>query len=814
MTPDFSTQQSEQYRTFLREIIELINQAEVPVEQAAKALGRPREDTLADTREKLRREVFSIVLIGAFQSGKSTLFNYLCDGRELSPVGPGGGGIRTSGCRVSAHPQVEGGREYAEVTWRTKGELLRSLGSSLRVYYDICDRESANVSYLTEGLVNLDDKDHREKLAGHAWEEMHDTTADFSHSSKTELMRFALLVCAFYPDFAERINKRTEEWKVDDAVVISSYPQDWESRWERVKSPEQVREAFSPQEVTFAFCGGLDFHLDSANLRILGCSICDCPGLFISAWDTEIAKTCIREADAVLYMFGGDKALTQSDLEALQACVTLGGKHKLIFGANLKIPSRQWKRVETEAVAPILRANGFEDPEIHALHAGLALRAYEAILHQYGSLSEPSRRAISIELNDLGRETTDENITWYLQKKQLKRFIERLTDDEQELEDFCDENGSIAPTGALDELSAVPRFVRCASDFVTKHKFESILLNQGCQKVSRDLKTMEGYLSAYHKSISGDIEKKKKALTRVRENLKKLKDKKEESCNHVDLRIETGCNEILRYYDKELDKLYDNEAVPRIQETFLSLKPDFFLTAIFRNKRKLALEFEDAFIRICTDCFKALRENINATLPTLPEFQKISQAFDRERRSMTDEFSQLGELSAMAEIEVHLSGVKFEEAINNMLPNEKTIMDALTEGSNDFWGVIWEILTFGVNRLFTNNRKYADAFIAEHDARFRKVYKRALKSALSEKGGPFDIIRTKGAEFKKACEAGLEQCNKQIGIAEDALKMVNTPEAHDKLYHIRESLRQIKKCHEATSLLEERISELIESSHS
>lgn len=808
-SPVFYTQQSEQYRSFLREIIELINRAETPVEQAAKILGRPREDLLADTREKLRKGLFSIVLIGAFQSGKSTLFNYLCDGRELSPVGPGGGGIRTSGCRVSAHPQVEGGREFAEVTWRTKGELLRSLGSALRVHYDIKDRESANASYLTERLVNLDDREQRDELAEHAWNELNDTGEDFSYSSKTELMRFALLVCAFYPDFAERINKRTEEWKVDDAVIISSYPQDWESRWERVKSQEQVKTEFRPQDVAFAFCGGLDFYLDSANLRILGCSISDCPGLFISEWDTEIAKTCIRGADAVLYMFEGAKALTQSDLEALQACVTLGGKHKLIFGANLKIASRQWKRVETEAVAPVLRANGFENPEIHAFHAGLALRAYEAILHQYGSLSEPSRRAIFIELDGLKRERTDKNITWYLHKKQLKHFIERLTDDEQELEDFCNKEGAIIPNGALDELSAVPKFVRSASDFVTRYKFESVLLSQGCRQVARALKETANNLTTYLNSITGDIEDKKSKLNEKEKQLQDLKIKQESSCSVLGNIIEDNLNTLLTDYSKKLDLIYEEKSVPKIKSLFTELKPFRLITKLLVNKRRLAQDFQDRLIEICINAFTELRDEINATLPISPEFVNIWNGFMRAQSDVIDISSQMRDFSSVTMIQIHLSERDFEIAIDSLLPNKEIFMEELIKDPNAFWKTIWGLLTLGFSSLFTNKKKKADRFLQKYDTLFRSAYKKALTSALNANGAPFQIIRENYHEFKDSCNDYLTQSRKRIDIAKEALRKANSPEVRNNLRYLKETLEQVRKILENTLLLEKKISDII-----
>ena len=133
--PKFSSQKQENYKIAKEKLLQFLKRADTSFVEAASLLDIPREDGVPVIADKVSNDIFSLVLIGAFQSGKSTLFNYLCDGRELSPVGPGGGGIRTSGCRVSAHCIEEGSEEYAIISWRSADELLRSLGNKLLPYY-------------------------------------------------------------------------------------------------------------------------------------------------------------------------------------------------------------------------------------------------------------------------------------------------------------------------------------------------------------------------------------------------------------------------------------------------------------------------------------------------------------------------------------------------------------------------------------------------------------------------------------------------------------------------------------------------------
>lgn len=60
------------------------------------------------TRQRCHEGLFSIALIAAFQSGKSTTLNAFADGREIAPRGLGGGGVKTSACLVKVQNPDEG----------------------------------------------------------------------------------------------------------------------------------------------------------------------------------------------------------------------------------------------------------------------------------------------------------------------------------------------------------------------------------------------------------------------------------------------------------------------------------------------------------------------------------------------------------------------------------------------------------------------------------------------------------------------------------------------------------------------------------
>ena len=92
---------------------------------AIKDIPVEAREELQEAKRTLLEDSFEIVLIGEFQGGKSTTFNALCDGREISPRGAL---IKTSACRISAHNLADLSKaEYARIEWKSDVELLKTI---------------------------------------------------------------------------------------------------------------------------------------------------------------------------------------------------------------------------------------------------------------------------------------------------------------------------------------------------------------------------------------------------------------------------------------------------------------------------------------------------------------------------------------------------------------------------------------------------------------------------------------------------------------------------------------------------------------
>ena len=102
---------------------ELIALLEGILKKATKIPDQSRKE-LQDTVGKLKRNSFEITLVGEFQGGKSTLFDTILEGREISPRGQG---IKTSACKISAQSVPEGAKEYVNLRWKTDDELMLTM---------------------------------------------------------------------------------------------------------------------------------------------------------------------------------------------------------------------------------------------------------------------------------------------------------------------------------------------------------------------------------------------------------------------------------------------------------------------------------------------------------------------------------------------------------------------------------------------------------------------------------------------------------------------------------------------------------------
>jgi hypothetical protein len=366
--------QPKTYESFRDELVDLLQSA-----TDLEGLNAETRDLLARVGRKTRENQFEIVLAGEFQGGKSTTFNALCDGRELSPTGSG---IKTSGCILAAQNISDPSEpETARVYWKSSPELTAGFSDLLLPNLQSLAPERFDRITASEmgRILNLDDPADRRLLraaADEEWEVWAKDRAGYDPEQKGHLdvLRAASIIARYHGDPGLNRLRGQEGFTPAHAGRMTAFPEDWEERW-----ADQNPGRFRLEELLFIFIRDIRLRIHSRNLGRLGCVLIDCPGLFASRWDTETARRAMFNADAILYLFDGSKTLKLSDLNALQFIRNNGMRHKLLFGCNMRAHSLADSRRILSVSMTALRHHGFDigDDGVVLYHALMALRSVQ-----------------------------------------------------------------------------------------------------------------------------------------------------------------------------------------------------------------------------------------------------------------------------------------------------------------------------------------------------------------------------------------------------------------------------------------------------
>lgn len=197
------------------------------------------------------RKMRELLLIGEAQCGKSTTFNAICDGREISPRG---GGLKTTGCWISAHPIPADAEEYAELTWKTDDELMLTM-------YDIVsdnlvdDRDGRSIFPYArpEKLPSLSDERVRalaKKAIRAEWKKYRGNIAGYDayNTGRLDRLQIATLILEYGTLMLGELRERTRIG-IDDVQSFAVFPRDWAVKWQ--KSGEEAH--WRLKDVAFAF---------------------------------------------------------------------------------------------------------------------------------------------------------------------------------------------------------------------------------------------------------------------------------------------------------------------------------------------------------------------------------------------------------------------------------------------------------------------------------------------------------------------------------------------------------------------------------
>ena len=500
----------EQRRNDLLKLIDESKSIDIP-ERYAKELSF--------VQKKCSENMFEIVFLGEFQGGKSTTFNALCDGRDLSPRGIGGGGIKTSAAVISAQnisgeETKEGMSEWAEISYKTEEDLVK-------ITFDIVVKYGTEITKnIFQGdkpfsndyndKVKLSDSNHRKWLKQdieQIWKIYERDKLNFSHDD-LDMLRISTIIVKYFgtPEYTNAIKKQTSS--IDKFQRLVQFPSDWEKKWEKGYDAD-----FSFAEVSFVFVAAVLLRIKYNNLARLGCRITDCPGLFANKYDTDVAIDAIRMADAVLYLIDGGKQCGYTCLKSIKYIKDSGMLDKIFIAANLRGSHDFAKQMIIPASQALLGNNGIKT-NIHPYNARLAFLAMQGdqIFRNPGCLTDLDYNNIIADAKSEDIDSSDVREIWpqFIANSGFNCKVKEL----REVEELNEESLKL-----VNEHSGFGEiFSALESDIITK-KSRSILYDNGSHKIVTALKAYEDNLQALENSLKENEEKVEYELNSQRDLL-------------------------------------------------------------------------------------------------------------------------------------------------------------------------------------------------------------------------------------------------------------------------------------------------------
>lgn len=603
------------YETRRNELLKLLERTtglEIPEKEATE---------LAAIRKKCLENQFEIVLVAEFQGGKSTTFNALCDGRDLSPRGLGGGGIKTSAAIISAQNISDGETkngmdEWAEITFKSKYEI--QLGMYNILHGIIEDDQNFKDSVIKTGvkeeqfedvcgspekfsrILDLDNPLHRKAVHNTLTAWWDNWKQDKRNLSDEELdqLHIATLIERFYgsKEYKKLITKNIE--KLYDFQSLIAFPTDWISRWSNGQNV-----TFKLAEVAFIFIKQVLLHIKSKNLSRIGCRITDCPGLFANDFDTKVAKEAIGRSDAVWYLIGGDKQIGKQALEILK---WIKGEYdsKTIASVNLKGDHTQQLEVVFPAIHDQLKSSGFSfSTKLAPYNARLAFLAAQGerlALHQ--KISETDLHAMRIDSK------TDDTAT--APGKMWSKMIRRIgaITGLPSLEDI--DVASEKSVAAVRKESYIDNIMSFLNQYIITNKAREILISSGSQKAANALQRFEAQLKTAEDSALNSQKVWDEKVAKARKELEDFKGKATEFINESML-----CHDKTLFKEQLsrdlIKQVFDENFIRKIARIIAkSIKQEYRKFFLFKSSVDNAItrdilpkfnrEFKDAVTKVLT----------------------------------------------------------------------------------------------------------------------------------------------------------------------------------------------------------------------
>lgn len=508
----------------------------------------PHISTLNRVRISLSEECYKVLLIGEYQSGKTTMLNALCGGRYLGDIGKG---KATSAVPLSI---AYARRDNFSIEWKTPAQLSFILSHLSRHFDDFelstFDLESAEQrQYWSDKLEEL-------RLSNDAPKQ---------HDVEVKFLSLSALILKYY-DSPEHNAFKDFRLNSCDIPSISRFPEKLEKRWMDSGAP-----AFSFRESVFVLAYRIHCYCESEQIRKLNCSFIDCPGLFYSAYDSEVTEEAMTSADAIVYVLPYNKQLGEQINNSLRIIKEKypDFHRKLLIVGNLSMTGDE----------DFYEAN--KDIALSMFDSKVPIIPLDALMAYYGAVKD------NLENGSLFEED-------------IRSFIERSTPSEKSISKVRSKTGFVPfrtfseawdyKTASFREyyrlqgiespdyltLSNYHEFINELLRFIEKNKAYSLVYSNGIYRMGKELSLLR------KKVLVSNIE----PYATRREEIIALWDKRVQSVRKVSQLIKPLIDEIL--LDDNFIQQITDSSFPKVLGTDdINSMLDSICRIVYSEKRKL-----------------------------------------------------------------------------------------------------------------------------------------------------------------------------------------------------------------------------------
>jgi hypothetical protein len=524
--------------------------------------------TLRRVKDNCLNDKYKVLIMGDFQSGKSTTLDALCDGRHISAIG---NGTATSAVLVSATYAEE---ESINISWRDKLQFKTIFNHIIKYLPDF-----------DWNKFDLDNHNSRNRLAQAIDKFRNSKHCPNLREGDAKFLMLSDFVLKYYGT-EELKQKKDSLSSVSDISDITRFPKNGESEWQK-----NGMRKFNISDVIFIFINRVDCYIPSNTLRKLNCTVIDSPGLFNSSYDTMVTEAAMIEAHAIVYLLPYHKGIGEGVCKSLFAIRdNYKDVHKKLFVVN-NIRLTDDSNFAESNLEQIHSMFG-EDKQVCCYDAKLAYLAQlkktydssNASESDYGNLLHVTRKSYNLVETKMSFSTFDDAWSYH-----IKNYAQ----------------AGICPDTTPDKIIVSSGFEGMINDlkqFIADNKAYSVILSNGINIMANELEGIRNSLRRLYIEPFISSYDKLKDLWQIR-----IGNAKQIRCfiNQEVSKEILGTKLCKQISDEEYSKLFTLDFYKEISEEVASVlydnKAKLLLTkTLFKNRLNNPEAFKKRFSEIAT----------------------------------------------------------------------------------------------------------------------------------------------------------------------------------------------------------------------